>query len=492
MNKILKHLFLLIMVYTVLPLNVLADCGIGFVNVKATISNQEGAKLYKWEKIDGDKYGYVLTNETLNYGEEVTIQYESKGYASIEKAGGNYYIKSSDYSHKGDTKAESENYIKYYAYAETIVRNVPSFYSYDVVTKIPANTYFDISGSDNYVSSSDGKWSVAKYNGKTGWVYKGGCSLEDEPITIANKYEKPLDAYALGSYDYSSGKYNDVTEGYTIIGDDSTKKNISIKYGEKVKILYKHRVGHNMFQYIKTDSIDGIWVYNTAFYVETDKNVVFRGLEYEKDGKKYNTYVVKDFKSFSSNDSKLEENKLYNYKYEIINVEESGYVVELNGSLSWILAESKSGLGITELEKETLSIDLDNDYKYYSNYWFDDNTKEEGIIKKGQYTAYRLYDKNIINYNSTYYVEGYGFISYDKPVQSQETIKEDKNKDNTNETIVDVSNSPQMYVMYCIYGAIALTVVAAIIIITLHGRKKKEDKIVEPASNIDENNEKKD
>lgn len=454
MKKVLQYL-LLLMICTIFPLNVLADCVVGFVNVKATISNKEGAKIYKWEEVDGDRYGYVLTNEILSYGETVTIQYESNGYANIEKSGGGYYIKSTDYSHEGDTKAESENYIKYYAYAETFIRNVPSFYSYDVVEKIPANTYFDIAGSNNYVISGNSKWAVAKYNGKSGWVYVGGCRLEDEPITIANKYEKPLSAYAIGIYDSSSGKYNDVTEGYAILGNNSTKKNISIKHGEKVKILYKHQIGHHMYQYIQSDSIDGIWVYDTIFYVEEDKNVIFEGLEY--DGKNYNTYTVNDFESFMPSNLKLEENKLYNYKYKIINIEGSGYAVELNGNLYWILIAAKSGVLNTELEKQSLSINLDDDYKF--GFWFNDGTKEEGIVKKGQYNAYRLNDRNNSNYDDIYYIDGYGFIKYKKTIQVQK----------------EEINPSQVSVRHCVYGAFALTIVAGIIIVILyvHGKKNK-------------------
>lgn len=450
MKKSLKYFFLLLVVCSMIPFSVLADCGVNPIFLEATVSNPDGAKLYKIDIINGESR-YVLTEKTLNYGEEFTIGYEHMGYASIDGVAGSYYIKASDYSYKKEKKVESENYKKYYAYEETIIKNVPSIYSYDVVDKIPANTYFD--GS---VSGLVGKWLAVSYNGKTGWVYIGGCSLEGEKITIANKYQEPIQAYVLGIKNYKDKTYEDVTVGYSILGDDSTKKDISIKRGDKVEILYDHRLGHNNYHYIKTDSIDGIWVYNVNFYIENNENVII--FEKSDDNDDYE-YVVKDFYTLSTVDVSFENYKIYNYKYELFGIEGDEFVIDMDGKLYLI----SNTINYAKLKKDPVDITLNDDYTYYSKDLSTSESYKLGTISKGDYSAYKSADKDDI-----YFIPEYGFVEY----------KFDESNDNGDKVIDTETISPITYVSYCVVGTIALALIAGMIIILVNRKKvsKKEEK----------------
>lgn len=451
MKKSLKYFFLLLVVCSMIPFSVLADCGVNPILLEATVSNPDGAKLYKIDIINGESR-YVLTEKTLNYGEEFTIGYEHMGYASIDGVAGSYYIKASDYSYKKEKKVESENYKKYYAYEETIIKNVPSIYSYDVVDKIPANTYFDGSASGLV-----GKWLAVSYNGKTGWVYIGGCSLEGEKITVANKYQEPIQAYVLGIKNYKDKTYEDVTVGYSILGDDSTKKDISIKRGDKVEILYDHRLGHNNYHYIKTDSIDGIWVYNVNFYIENNENVVVFKKSGDDDGFEY--AVVKDFDTLSTVDFSFENYKIYNYKYEIFGIEGDEFVIDIDDKL-YLLSYARF-LNSSKLKKDPVNITLDDDYTYYSTDLSTSESYKLGTISKGDYSAYKSADKDDI-----YFIPEYGFVEY----------KFDESNDNGDKVIDTETISPITYVSYCVVGTIALALIAGMIIIILVNRKKVSKK----------------
>lgn len=413
MKKILKTLYLFLTICLVLPLNVLADCGISPISIKATITNHNGAKLYK--NVQGK---YEFTGEILEYGSEVIIDYEYAEYANIDKTDENnrqnYFISTNDYKLIGKKQKEVENYITYYAYADTKLRSNPSFNDYEVVTTIPANTYFEIDGRDynGYKSISDNGtgFALAKYNGKTGWVYVGRCGLENEAITIAEKYEQPEHAYVLGSF-YGGNVSNDKAITYNVLGDNSTKKEISLERGKEVNILYTYRVGHNRYYYVTADDIDGIWLTNILLYIDsdTDKRVELVANDVNVE------YEVKNFDTLESATSNLEANKVYTYLYRLVGPT-FGYVIEDNG-VKYLLLD------------------------YY------------GVAKTGEYIGM---DSN-----------------EDETITNPE--KPETQTNNESETINKKTKkvSPIMYVTYCVIATIVLAIVAILAVLFMNKKKEK-------------------
>ncbi len=468
MKKIIKYFMLILTLFLVLPLNTLADCGVSFVELEIKISNKEGAKVYN-QDYNNNKYEYTLTGEVLNYGEKYTLQYEYGEYATIIKDNKVYTIKSSDYSYIESKDFEEEETVKYYTYAETILKNVPSLSSYEVVATIPANTVIDVIGKEyengNYIKHDDG-WARVIYNGKKGWVYFGGCGV-DGPVTVAEKLDKPVDAYFFGTIKYNNEDrtIGNATEGYTILGDETTKREINIKKGDKVTIIYTHSAGHNRYQYIKTSNIDGIWVYNVAFYIPSDKKILVS----DYDSSNEYMFEVKEFDTLKDASDKINNDSIYDCKYEMIEAsDEYGYAIDVNGMIYWILAGRTEGT-ITELEKQSFELNLDKEYNYYNNSNIYEGREADGTIPSGTYQAYKVIDKyNTFKYEE-YYIENYGFIEYGDSIQKPETVSP-----NSSRSMINPTNN---YLIIIISVTVLIALLAAFLIAVLGKKRKKENEL---------------
>ena len=463
MKKVVRYLYLMIIVFTILPLNIFADCGISFINLKMKISNKDGAKIYESKNID-NKESYVSTGEIIKYGEEVNVLHEYKGYALIEyKGNNNLYINTSDYTYSGEKDNKNNNYVKYYAYIDTIIRNVPSFYSYEIVETIPANTYFEVSGANdgfyNYINH-EGEWAFASYNGKTGWVHVGECMLQDQAITILNKYDKPLEVHVLGE----GNSYNGIMEGYSILGDNNTKKELNLKRGEKIEIIGDYKVGHDTNYYVKTNTIDGIWVTGT-FYKEVNDTVI--AILNADD------LTIKEFNTLKKNDIKLSNYKIYDCPYEILSSYEKmfqDYIVRID-NIDYLLSENENkSCSILKNKKTNLIVNGDSlYYKYPQN--IDDY--KLGSLPEGNYQGYK-----VLNEEKYYFIPDYGFIEYidSNLSQEMEDNSQETNNKNKSNVIIEKDTVPETtYVMYCIIGTLIVSFVAGGVIILINKKNKEKN-----------------
>ena len=442
-----KIVFLLLFVFMVIPNIVLADCGIIPMKMSASVINKDGAKLYIL-----DNNNYVFSNKVLNYGEEFTIGYEYDGYASIDIANKVYFIKKEDYKAKAKMKnTESTEGYTMYTYRETHLRNTPSFYSYEIVATIPTNVEVYIEADDYQ------EWGYVTYNGKSGWIYIGSCSLnENEAITIANKYDTPLEAYLFV-------KENKMVEGYEILGNSNTKKSTNLKNGEKVEILYDYTMAHGCYHYIRTNSINGLWLYESdgiGLYTENKQPdaVLFT----ENLATEPQFFEVLDFTTLKPVNLPIETYKLYNYKYAFYH--DSAVVIEIEDKFYFINA-FEDYIHLFHKEPVWLNL-LKNESILYSS----TNRK---TIPKGEYEAFVASDVDTEASVSRYYIPNYGIVIVNKN-ESLVLKTETDPKENQNEQKENQSISPLTYVSYYIIGASILSIFAIILIVVLN--KKKKDK----------------
>ncbi len=445
MKRILKYVMIIVFMYMLLPFKVSACGGLMTAYKEAVITNDGGASVYD---NTGKATGEVLAKGTV-IKVEVTNTYNSDNSLS------NYYIgedngtlkkvKVTDYEYN-DKDLEYGNgdkfeTSKYYVYADTELRSVPSFNKYEVVATIPAGTEIEI--------STNKQWGYVTYNGVKGWTYLGtiGCNgdhkLRDK-VTVTEKYDDPIDAYT----------YYDINYGYKVIGDYSTKKEVNIKANSKVKLLYKQGVGE-YFQYIQTDDGEGVWIGTFDYpndevllYVDFSKNIVLNS--------------ARDFGTYD--DAGIDYNKVYPLKYKSINKDFSSttfydYGIIVDGQLKWVTLEEGSYF---ILEEETVDLKLNRDYDYYG-YPYPKNAKSLGKISKGDYQGYK-YLSDIELKHSYYYVSGYGFIKYDGET-SRDVSRVDIDSNNNKLNLPGV-----FYLELGIIGVVLVVIV--IVIIKRHSKKE--------------------
>ena len=439
--KKLKCLLLVLIIYTSIPLNVFADCGMSPLDFEAVINNHNGAKVF-------DENGNV--ESTIEYGKKVTVGYVFDGYAEVYDDTVSGSIKIEDLTFAKDIKNNTKSE-KYYVYADTELRDKPVMKDYNVLETIPTGTEIDV-----YDDEGSG-FAVVKYNGKTGYVYVASCYPEGAVTLFPKKgiKEKPITAFAYKLYEFKEDKNDFVSGipyGYKIIGDESTKITLNIAPKEKVEILYSVYIGHNEYSYIKTDKIDGIWVEDALLLEEKNEKYV---LNYDPDWDNDNV-EIEDFNSLKKVNVNLDK-KMYDIKYFIIGNEGIGYVIENDNKL-YTLFGYRMSFG-TVLYKDVKKVELDSDTKYYDSTWFDDDYTLKGKIEIGTYEGYECVD-NFGEKNDIYFIPNYGYIKY---------IDNEKVTPNNKINVKD-------YTSYIVLGTVGVSLLAGITIYLLNkGKKNKEN-----------------
>ena len=195
-----KIFYLIVGVLCFIPLLVKADmAGPGLIEYKASITNPDGAYLYKIECNDA-KCETVASSEKLPYGKEVTIVYEEDGFVSPENYSGYLRIK--------DVAAIEKNYsvslkdldvsTDAIILVDRKVKTGPAEGYSDTGTTIKKGTSIKIRFFKDGGKDGSNPWAYVEYNGTKGFISIMGASVaygKDEETfeRIANKNAKIID-----------------------------------------------------------------------------------------------------------------------------------------------------------------------------------------------------------------------------------------------------------------------------------------------------------
>lgn len=438
--KKIKYLLLILTFYMAMPLNVFADCGIGPLEVEATIANPNGAKIYEKDKEYNSDY--------LKKGTKVIVEYIFDGYATIKVDDtyiGSVKVEDLDFSKKIGDKEDSRIF---YTYEDTKLMDRPSTTGYNVLDTIPKGTdilVYDVKNGSGY--------GTVNYNGKVGYVYIAYCNPESSVTLFDKEYIKNEEKHTL---------YKDVKYGYKVIGDEKTKTEVNLKAKESIKVKYSFWIGHSSYSYIATDNIDGIWIVD-ALLIEEKNDFVLKIAD--KEEYEENAYI-EDFNTTKSVNVNFDE-EFYDIEYFITGTEDDGYVINKNGKL-YAIYGSYCNIGeVFYKNKET--IQLDKEYEYYKNIFVYNNTI--GTLKEGTYEAYKYY--NMYDYNTdnicNYYIPEYGYIMYSGKIVSNTDTTTNNNLDNNK----SISASAKNYVLYVVLGTLGVSLVAASLIFLINKNKKE-------------------
>lgn len=452
--KRIKKLFSLFIVTLIIPFVVHADCGnIIYKDYKAKVSNKNGAITYDINYNDETKkYEYKKQNFIIPYGEEVLI--DSDGiktkdiyFLNIIYKEEMYSVKSSDLVNSKDFKKEKIELeqSEYYTVKDVEVRKGPSVL-YDVAGTIKADTNIKLEKGlnlENRVDSQEGAWIYISDGKVSGYIYHEICANEE--IVIGKKANNKQELYYIGNQK-------------------------EFTFGEKLKIKYIVEYAHYYKEYYIEKNNKQIILKEEFVGTKYEHKLKILALDYE-----YLTLKSLDNDKELEKKDYLTEGKEYNIKYYNSDGYTENYFIEINNKM-YILSNGiydnpeNLDYSLIVYEKEDkYTFDEDRYYRFETN-------KEYQILEKGkEIVGYKL-----LNADDIYYNKELGFIYKNRSEIEEEQQEENKEpiyvpENEPDNDIKEVEGiSVKDYILLCLGGTVAISIIAIIILICINKNKNKE------------------